>query len=530
VKYFIFKNFTIEYLFKNTDAEFSGYEDVSYFNKNSDAFMFLYFLPLDFYKNSQHVLSQIRSKVNYLLEVLPKNKPFYLFTIENLFKYQLVESKREHEQDLFDYNFFLYEQGKKHPQVKILNIDSFYKMHDFSDLINWKFFYTYNTPLSPDLSKSFSEWFLNRINKIEHKRKKCLILDLDNTLWGGIVGENGVGGICLGGDYPGNVFSDFQKMILELKAHGVILGLCSKNNLSDAEEVFLNHPSMILKWGDFVIKKINWSNKDQNLAEIAAELNIGTDSIVFVDDNPSEREQVKRYIEDIIVPDFPNEPYKIIPHFAKIFQKYFALYVLTEEDSKKTKQYEQKMLSQNLSKKFLNHDDFIKDLSINLQVSPVNAYNLSRFAQLCQKTNQFNLTTIRHTEMDLTTFMNAGHFLSCLSVSDKFGDHGITGAAIVILDRKKNEATIDTFLLSCRVLGKGIQNAYLVYILNKLFLMGIKRVFTAYVKSSKNSQTERFYDELGFKVLKKTDLNTQYEIVLNEPLKQTDLFVFTGDT
>jgi FkbH-like protein len=260
---------------------------------------------------------------------------------------------------------------------------------------------------------------------------------------------------------------------------------------------------MALKEEHFVSVHIDWNNKADNIREIAMELNIGLDSLVFIDDSPAERELVKKYLPEVTVPDFQEQPYMLPEYFRKIVEQYFAIYTLTEEDQVKTKQYQVNMLRANEQNSFTNMEEYIRSLEIVLKIAEVNDLTLSRVAQLTQKTNQFNLTTQRYTDIDIRNILNKGNRIFTLSVSDKFGDHGITGVCIVVVSW--NKADINSLLLSCRILGKDIERVFVQYVLKILQSEGKIEVTASYIPTAKNTQVSSFYEKIGF------TLETEYE-------------------
>jgi len=376
--------------------------------------------------------------------------------------------------------------------------------------------------VKPQIALEFKKWFNKKFDAINYKRKKCLVLDLDNTLWGGILGEDGIDGVKLGGDYPGNAFRDFQANIKMAANAGVMLAVCSKNNIEDVKEMWAKHPENILRENDFVCIKSNWDDKAKNIAEIAQELNIGLDSFVFIDDNPRERERVKTELPMVEVPDFPDQPFELFDFFTKIYSDFFQIHRLTNEDSKKTKQYKENTLRNQLKNSIGSIDEYIKNLNIELSIF-VNS-NISRVAQMTQKTNQFNLTTKRYSESEINNFIENGHYIYSLGVKDKFGDNGITAAAIVLLNKHNNSADIDSYLLSCRILGKNIENIFLKYILNQLYDRGIINVTAKYSKTKKNSQTTSFYENNNFDIVGQSKGEKSYICRLNKQFKIDNKF------
>ena len=359
------------------------------------------------------------------------------------------------------------------------------------------------TLLNPKLARDFQSWWQRIEGELALQRKKCLILDLDNTLWGGVLGEDGIDGIKLGGDYPGKAFSYWQRSLLQLAQNGVILAVCSKNNESDVEEAWQHNPFMTLKREHFSALRINWQDKATNIREIASELNIGLDSMVFVDDNPTERELIKQVLPQVEVPDFPAKPYELMPFFKQLVEKYFRIYAVTSEDRAKTEQYRANAMRQAEQSHFADLESYLYSLDMQLDIIPADEHNLPRIAQMTQKTNQFNLTTRRYTEADVQQCLDQGWRVFCMSVRDRFGDSGIT-ATIFLEPTDDTTVNIDTLLLSCRILGKGIEEAFIKTVFNLLRLDGYRRITADYLPTAKNGQTADFYDRMGM-TLEATD-------------------------
>jgi FkbH-like protein len=407
-----------------------------------------------------------------------------------------------------DYNAGLYELALRYGNMKVIDFARFLENYASKELIDWKYYFISQMGLNPRLSGTFQEWFSERIRDIEMKRKKCLVLDLDNTLWGGVLGEDGIAGVALGGDYPGKAFLLFQHQLLELSRQGVILAVSSKNNLEDVRQMWREHPDIVLREEHFVALRVNWNNKADNIREMAQELNIGLDSFVFLDDNPSERELIRKYLPEVIVPDFPEQPYLLPVFFKQIVERYFSVYALTDEDKTKTEQYKANAHRANARHFFTDMKEYIRSLEIVLKIAEANDLTLSRTAQMTQKTNQFNLTTQRYTDADLRKMLHGGYRLFTISVSDKFGDSGLTGACIVKIEKK--QATIDTLLLSCRILGKDIEKAFVEYVLQILQMEGIGEVSASYIPTAKNGQVAEFYEQAGFTLEHRDETQTKY--------------------
>ena len=278
---------------------------------------------------------------------------------------------------------------------------------------------------------------------------------------------------------------------------------------------------MVLKKDDFVSFRINWNNKAANIREIAAELNIGIDSIVFIDDNPVERGLVGEIEPDVILADFPEKPYEIADSFQGVYNKYFRLYKLTKEDTVKTEQY--KANSARLEKsKVMSINDYLLTLNTIIEIYKADTFNIPRIAQLTQKTNQFNLTTKRYSESEIAEMNSSNNLIFCASVSDKFGDNGITAAGIILT--RDSEAEIDSYMLSCRILGREVEFAVIKTVLNSLFAKGVRTIKSTYIPTLKNRQTENFYDLLGFSSKTLPDNSKEYLLEITELFTIENLF------
>jgi len=515
LRLFIYRNFTVEPLFgKFKNPQFSGYDDISIPPQDFDAIIWFYQLPLD--ATDDGALLFIENLKNRLDLFLGYNisATVILFTLHRFFYVSYQDSSWHLSRSIADYNNYLYSLAEKHRNFKVIDLSKFAEVTNPKPLIDWKYYYISKMLINPALSGTFHEWFVKQLNAINTSRKKCIVLDLDNTLWGGIIGEDGLEGIALGTTYPGSAYKDFQKGLREAAAHGVLLALCSKNNETDVGEVFEKHPAMELKKEDFVAFRINWTDKATNIAEIAEELNIGTDSLVFIDDNPVEREMIKKLVPDVTVPDFPDQPYKLKNFLKTVYEDFFQIYKITGEDRIKTEQYHQNARRIVNSRKFASIPEYLQSLEMVIKIEPVSSFNLSRIAQLTQKTNQFNLTTRRYTETDISNFTKNGALVVCASVADKFGDNGITAVSI-IKKGKNSQATIDSYMLSCRILGRGIEDAFLKALLNHLYRNNIKEIFAEYLPTRKNMQTELFYENFGFKIISQENGTKKYRVVVH---------------
>lgn len=508
---FVFRNNTIERFFPS-DYSFSGYDDVSFVPNDADGYVWFYQAPIGFdYALLASEMDSYLQKFDLVCGQISANKTIIAFTIDELFDVRLLNSDFRVTDAIARYNKGLEEAAVLHPNVKIIDIKEFTKQYSDKELMDWKFYFLSQMGMNPRLANDFKTWFQRKRDQIALKRKKCLVLDLDNTLWGGVLGEDGIEGIRIGGDYPGKAFLYFQEALLELSRIGVILTVCSKNNEQDVLEAWEKNPFMVLKKEHFAAYRVNWQDKASNIKEMAEELNIGLDSFVFVDDNPTERELIKQMLPMVAVPDFPEQPYELPSFFKSLVEDFFKVYAITDEDRVKTEQYKANAKRAESQHQFADFDEFLRSLNMELTIERANEFNIPRIAQMTQKTNQFNLTTKRYTDADIKTMLSNGWDVYCISVSDRFGDSGITGCIMV------NGEEIDSFLLSCRVLGKGIEVAFMKKILQVLKRKGVETLRALFVPTSKNAQVKDFYEKCGFTCVSENEAGEkEYVICLDD--------------
>ena len=502
---FVFRNNTIERFF-GKDYNFSGYDDISNVPQDVDGYVWWYQVPVKF---EQSVLAdEIRGyaqKLRFVLSQIDEKKSFVALTMDILYAVIFTDDDYQLQTAVAEYNNALYAAEASHKNVKVIDITEFTRKYNASELFDWKFYFISQMGMNPKLNKDFKAWWDRKLNSIRLKRKKCLVLDLDNTLWGGVLGEDGIEGIKIGGDYPGKAFLYWQEALLELSKSGVILTVCSKNNEQDVLDAWEKNPFMILKKEHFAAYRINWTDKATNIKELGAELNIGLDSFVFVDDNPTERELIKQMLPMVEVPEFPVQPYELMQFFKQLVEDYFKVYSVTDEDKKKTEQYKQNAARAQAQASFADFDSFLESLNIQITIESANEFNIQRIAQMTQKTNQFNLTTHRYTDADVCGFIENGWKIWCFSVADRFGDNGITGAIMIT-----PEGNIDTFLLSCRILGKGIEIAFVKSIISLLYSEGLETLTASYLPTAKNSQVKNFWEMAGFACIKENEDGSKY--------------------
>ena len=493
MKYFVFRNNTVEFFFDIKECAFSGYEDISLIPTDCEKYIWFYQPPYGMIdEHSVAMAESFIQKFDLVYSRIPQEKEIIVFTLCDIGSIKIVSGDFAFEKALCDFNSHVITLAKEKRNITVVDFSAFVSCYAKSEFIDWKYYFTSQLAFSAKLAADFKKWFAQKERELRLQRKKCIVLDLDNTLWGGVLGEDGIEGIKIGGDYPGKAFLCFQKALVELSKSGIILAVCSKNNEDDVKECWAKNPFNIINEKYVSSYRINWNNKADNIKEIAAELNIGLDSFVFIDDNPTERELVKQKLPMVAVPEFPAQPYNLPLFVDEITEKYFKVYSLTDEDKKKTEEYRANAERSREQNKFTDMESFIRSLEIKMTIQSANKMNVSRIAQMTQKTNQFNLTTGRYTESDLSAMLANGAKIWCLSVSDKFGDSGITGAIII----KNNE--IDELLLSCRILGKGIEKEFVRQILFMLKQAGLTELKAVYIPTAKNAQVKEFYENNGF--------------------------------
>ena len=347
---------------------------------------------------------------------------------------------------------------------------------------------------SHHLNDLADEW-MRFITPLSGRICKVLVVDLDNTLWGGVVGEDGFDGIKLGPEYPGAAFQWVQQALLDLHHRGIVLAVCSKNNPADALDVIRRHPGMLLREEHFAAVRLNWEDKAENLTAIARELNVGMDAIAFVDDNPAERQRIRTSLPDVTVIELPDDPFKFAEtiHRSAVFERL----TLSDEDRTRGQLYSKDRQRLELERSAGSIEDYYHSLQMTVEISPMSAETLPRAAQLTQKTNQFNLTTRRYSETQLGRFAaSPGSHVYLLRLLDRFGDNGIVGLAI--LHDEGPACVIDGFLLSCRVIGRTVETALLAVVAADARERGAARLMGTFVPTARNGPASQFYPHQGF--------------------------------
>jgi FkbH-like protein len=351
------------------------------------------------------------------------------------------------------------------------------------------------SPWSSEAMSKVAKMAARRLHSWFSTPSKCLVLDMDNTLWGGVLGEAGIDGIALGPDYPGNVFVDFQKRILALRDTGILLAAASKNNAADVEDVLTNHPSCLLKREHFSAFEVHWEDKATSLRRIATSLNIGLDSLVFFDDNPAERAWVKEQLPEVTVLDVSTN---ILSYSSTLADcGCFDLTSLTTEDLSRSQLYAEDLQRRELQTQTGSLEDFLRGLDMTLTFGLADEQSLPRIVQLLGKTNQFNLTTRRHNAAELQAMLDAGGIILWSKLRDRFGDNGLIAVGIVL---PEDAATwrLDSFLMSCRVIGRGVETALLSFIIMNIKSRGASSLLAEFIPTRKNQPALAFLTSHGF--------------------------------
>lgn len=356
--------------------------------------------------------------------------------------------------------------------------------------------------------------------------KKCLVLDLDNTLWGGVIGDDGLGGIRIGqGDPESEAFAAFQRYVLGLRRRGVILAVCSKNIDSTAREVFEKHPEMALRLDDISCFVANWDDKATNLGRIAERLNIGLDSLVFVDDNPAERSIIRRLRPEVAVPEMPNDPAYFVSALERY--RYFQPIAISSEDLERTAFYRAEQARQVVESTAEDLEGFLRSLELVGRIAPINTATLERSVQLIHRSNQFNVTTRRHGAAEVQAMIDSPAWLALsVSLKDRFGDNGLIAVLLAEADTTARTLVIDTWLMSCRVLKRGVEQ----YILNRLVELGedrgLDRLVATYIPTAKNELVKNLFADLGFtRIDRQNDGQTRWELPLGGRWKPLTHFI-----
>ena len=408
----------------------------------------------------------------------------------------------------YDYSSYLrqlnYAIAQRAP--KFLHIHDVAWMASHFGVSRWfdlKYWYLGKLPVSLNYTIPYVKNVATIISSLYGRTKKVLVLDLDNTLWGGVVGDDGLDGIKIGQGSPvGEAFLAFQKYIKKLKERGVLLAVCSKNDEVNAKLPFERHPEMCLSLEDFACFIANWEPKPSNLLDIVTKLNLGIDSVVFVDDNPAERELMRMQLPDVMTIELNEDPVD----YPSLIDKYspFEVVSLSNEDITRTQQYVENFQRESLRIRATSYNDYLVSLEQQAIISPFEADRLDRITQLINKTNQFNLTTLRKTRSEVEAIMtDENYFSAYIQLSDKFGDNGII--AVVFGTWVDDSLLIDGWLMSCRVLRRAVEKMTCNYLVEQVRKKNFKTIIGTYIPTDRNTMVKNLYLDLGFEKIESKD-------------------------
>jgi len=533
----VLSNVNMNFVIRMLKREFSVYDVEGYgnelailLNRGSSYYDFapeITFLIMDLLELMGHELTEVSEKegagyemldhwMAQLESVLEKNAIYYISDgfvwgpeTEGVLN-SLTKSRIEHH-----FLELLAGLQERHANVRIFPYRQIVEKLGVQASFSVKTWYMGKILHSSEAQKQIGEEIRHMVELEFRVPKKVLVLDLDNTLWGGLAGENDHTPVILSDDHEGLAYKNQQRVIRKMQENGVLLAIVSKNNEEDAMEIIRNHPHMVLGERDFAAKRINWNPKHENILELAKELNLGTDSFVFWDDNPQERELIRQMLPEVTVPEFVETSEELAGAMSRIYRQYFEKAVITAEDKVKTKQYEENARRVDLEKTAGSFADYLKQLQIVAeQVDPEE--NLGRLHQLVNKTNQFNLTTRRYEMSEMQDIVeNPEKKVYLYGVRDCFGDYGIV--AVIIVDMTGDVPEIEEFAMSCRIMGKNVEHGLIGHVEQDIHRIGFEQLRGSYIPTAKNKPVANLYEKLGYKVIKETSEGLKkYEIQLAE--------------
>lgn len=459
------------------------------------------YLDEDFVKRSYFAETYMQ-KIKYYWELITKNSKAriiqlnfseiddkamgqYSCKIDSTFIYQLRKL-----------NFLLQDAASKNNRVYPVDALAVQISLGRDGYFNAPLYYNAKMPVAINALPCLAGAVIDVVKAMSGKIKKCVILDLDNTLWGGVIGDDGLAGIEIGELGKGHVFSNLQRWLKQLKDYGIILAICSKNEEDIAKEPFEKHEEMVLSLSDISLFVANWNDKASNIKMIQESLNIGMDSIVFLDDNPFERNLVKERFPEIEVPELPEDPALWLDFLQR--QNYFDTVSYTGEGSDRTKLYQAEYERKKVEQTFETIDEYLQSLRMESMAKSFEPLKYSRIAQLTQRSNQFNLRTVRYTEDEIQRIAEDDHFITLYyTLKDKFGDHGLV--SVMILEKKSEEELfVDTWLMSCRVLKRGMEEFVINHMVQKAADCGFRIILSEYLPTPKNRMVKNIYEDMGF--------------------------------
>lgn len=401
------------------------------------------------------------------------------------------------------FNAALLEEAAVHPNIRVLNTEDIVRTIGQQAAFDARFYFRSKAPYTGAYMNELARRIAATARGFGAHFYKVLALDCDNTLWGGVIGEDLLSGIKLGPyDYPGNIFWRMQQEFAALERQGILLALVTKNNPADVEEVLQKHPGMVLRESQLVTKKVNWDDKPSNLRALAKELNVGLDSIIFLDDASFECEAVRQQLPMVKTFQVPMS----LSDYPRVVAEIKSLFLaggIAAESKTKTDQYRQRACAEDLKAKFSSQEEYLASLALRVELTRNARASVSRISELSQKSNQFNLTTRRYSVAEIEQMMASDtHAVYSLVVGDKFGDAGLTGVAVI--NYKDAVAVVENFFMSCRVIGRGVETSVWSRIVSDALRRGCTELRAEFIPSAKNAQVQDFYDRLGITLREKS--------------------------
>jgi len=489
-------------IFQSTHKLLSTYNEKSVENQSLVANERLEFLKV--------ICNSIKSKLVYFNYPEIEDSVFgsYANKVKSSFTYQIRKL-----------NYELMNMAQQYPNLFICDISALQNKFGREMMFDSSVYVSTEMVFSIEAIPHVAYRTMDIICAAKGKFNKCLILDLDNTVWGGVIGDDGLENIQIGHGFGiGKAFSEFQYWVKKLKNRGIIITVCSKNNEETAKEPFSKHPEMVLHLEDIAIFIANWDNKADNIRNIQSILNIGFDSMVFLDDNPFERNMVRQNVSGVTIPELPEDPGDYLEYLYGL--NLFETASFSDNDTNRTNQYQVEAQRVALQKNFTNEDDFLKSLNMVSEIKPFDKFTIPRVSQLSQRSNQFNLRTIRYSEAEIETISKDNNYQNfTFTLSDKYGENGLI--CVIILEKINTETVvIDTWLMSCRVLKRGVEKFTLNTIVNYAKEYGFKQIVGEYIPTAKNSIVENHYQQLGFSVIESENQNLYALDVDNYVIKE----------
>ena len=516
------------HLRKDNDIFFSNYGDINnneIIDDKIEAEITLFFLPdlFDYYQNNKinhkSHLKKIKNIIRLIRNKIKASDKNFIIAVSEYFYYNVINFSKNVNFSTKIKIFFideLYKLTKKYNNLFIIDLDNIFSEYGYQNCLDQRNYYMFRCRLSTFGIEIISKNLKDITDRIKHTNKKVLLVDCDNTLWGGVLAEDGIENIQIGQDGIGAAFSDFQRAIIKIKNSGVLIILVSKNEKSDIEKVLKTHQSMILKKKDVTAMKVNWNEKSSNIKQLSSDLSLGLNSFVFWDDNPIEREKVRAQLKDVDV----IEPTVDVTNWPKQLLEYkgFSKFIISKEDGTKTKQYKIREKFEQDKHSSRDEINYLKSIKIKPRIIKIDKSTINRTVQMCQKTNQFNLRTKKYDLKDILR-LNDKNISFLVKLKDSYGDHGIVSFVSLKVENDKF-IFIDTFLMSCRILGRYLE----FWILNEIKKIAIKKkiehILIEYIPTKRNIVAKNFIIKNRLEVISKKRAE-EYSIFLKKLKKES---------